>query len=73
MGKQAAARFVLAMAQHRLGQFNESRATLAGGVDIVNARMARLGKENLGDNWTDWVIAHLLMAEAKALMEGGPK
>ena len=70
--RDAEARLVLAMAQKQLKQTSEARATLAKAVQIVDTRMVRLDQDSLGDGWVDWVIAHALLREAKALIEGKP-
>jgi hypothetical protein len=33
--------------------------------------LPKLGKDRLGDDWNDWVIAQILMREARAMVEGG--
>jgi len=30
------------------------------------------GSGDLGDDWREWIIAHALMREAEALIEGDP-
>ena len=57
----------MAMAQQQLGQTNDARATLAKGVDLADARFAKAG--SLDEQWNDWIIAHALMREAKALID----
>jgi serine/threonine protein kinase len=67
----APAYLVRAMAQHRLARPNEARAALAKGADIVNARLLKVEKNvALDENWVDWLIAHILLREAQALIEG---
>ena len=61
---------VLAMAQNRLKQTDEARDTLAKAVEIIDTKLAKLESGDLGVGWTDWIIAHALMTEAKALIEG---
>jgi hypothetical protein len=63
---------VLAMAQYRLKQTDEARNTLGKGVEIIDTKLARLESGDLGVGWTDWIIAHALMTEAKALIEEQP-
>jgi serine/threonine protein kinase len=65
---------VLAMAQHQLKQPDEARAAFAKGIEIKEAKMPRLESGDLGPGWywRDWIIAHALMNEAKALIEGQP-
>ncbi|HOB97673.1 MAG TPA: tetratricopeptide repeat protein [Verrucomicrobiota bacterium] len=61
---------VLAMAQYRLQQTDEARAALAKGVEIERTKLAKLESGNLGGGWLEWIIAHALMREAQALIEG---
>ncbi len=56
---------VLAMAQHQLGQMAEARTTLADAVQTADRTLDKLG-EGLDREWNDWIIAHLLMDEARA-------
>jgi len=69
--RDAEACMVLAMAQQQLKQTNQARATLAKGIEIVEKRLPALDSGDLHD-WNNWIIAHLLMDEAKALIEGAP-
>jgi serine/threonine protein kinase len=62
---------VLAMAHYHSGQTNDARAVLAKGVEIIETRLPKLENGDLGVYWVDWIITHALMAEAKALIEGG--
>jgi len=49
---------------------DESRAALAKGVEIERAKAPRSDATDLGGDWGDWIIAHALMKEAKALIDG---
>ena len=60
---------VLAMAQCRLKHVDEARNTLNQGVEIIGTKLAKLESGDLGVGWTDWIIAHALMTEAKALID----
>jgi len=64
------AHMTLAMAQHQLNQTDQARVTLAKGLEIAEARFPKAGKGSLDEQWHDWIIAHVLMREAKALIEG---
>jgi serine/threonine-protein kinase len=66
------AHMTLAMAQHQLNQTEQARATLAKGLEIAEARFPKHGKTGLDEQWHDWIIAHVLMREAKALIDGQP-
>ncbi|HKQ39936.1 MAG TPA: protein kinase, partial [Verrucomicrobiae bacterium] len=61
------AHMVLAMAQQKLNQSETARATLASGLAIANEKFPKSGG---GDQWHDWIIAHALIREARALIEG---
>jgi WD40 repeat protein/tetratricopeptide (TPR) repeat protein len=63
---------VLAMAHFQMNQAEEAHAALAKGVEIEQG-LPRLDGGDLGDDWVDWIIAHALLREAKALIEGGSK
>jgi hypothetical protein len=62
---------VLAMSQHRLGQIEQARASLAKGAEIEQA-LPKLESGNLGGGWIDWIIAHALMSEAEAMINSQP-
>ena len=65
---------VLAMAQQQLKQPEEARKAFAKGLEIEKAKLPKLDSGDLGPGWywRDWIIAHALMNEAKALIEGQP-
>jgi hypothetical protein len=58
------------MAQQQLKQTDQARATLAKGIDIVEKKLPTLESGDLGDDWNNWIIAHFLTDEAKALIGG---
>ncbi len=62
----------LAVAHHQLKQIAEARAALAKGVEIDQTKLPKLDSGDLGEAWAEWIIAHALMREAKALIEGEP-
>jgi tetratricopeptide (TPR) repeat protein len=68
--RDLAAYLVLALAQFRSEQVQEARLTLAEGIEIAERKLPKLGSGDLGDGWLDWIIAEVLMREAKALIEG---
>ncbi|MEI6394682.1 MAG: hypothetical protein WCT12_26710, partial [Verrucomicrobiota bacterium] len=61
---------VLAMACHRMHQWDQARVALAKGGKIAEAKLPKLDSGDLGSSWHDWIIAHALMREAKGLVEG---
>ena len=66
--RDAAAYAVMAMAQHQLQRSDAAHAALAKAADIVNTKLPKLESGALEDNWADWLIAHLLLREAQALI-----
>ncbi len=65
---------VLAMAQYRSKQTAEARAALAKGVEIAETKLPKLDSGDFGRRWRwiDWIIAHALMREAKAMIQSPP-
>jgi len=63
---------VSAMAHFRLKQTDAARAALAE-ANTIAARLPKSGSEDLGPEWRDWIIAHKLLDEATALIEGSPE
>ena len=57
------------MAQYQSKQAGDARAALAKGAEVVETRMPMLQSGDIGEDWTDWIIAHLLLNEAKALIK----
>jgi tetratricopeptide (TPR) repeat protein len=74
--REAQAQLVLAMANNQLQKHEAARAALLKGVEIVETKLPRLESSDLGDGWNDVLIAHALLREARALIEGnrtGPR
>jgi serine/threonine-protein kinase len=63
------ATMVQAMALDQLTKVDEARAALAEGVQFAETKMPKSGSGDLGEDWIDWIIAHALLREAKALIE----
>ena len=64
------AQMTLAMAEQQLKQPEQARAALTKGVEIAEAGLPKLNKDSSPeDRMNDWIIAHLLMREAKTLIE----
>jgi hypothetical protein len=61
---------VMAMTHYRQNQFEDARAHLAKGTELMQARLPKLESGDLGDCWEDWVVANALIHEATALMDG---
>jgi Flp pilus assembly protein TadD len=66
-----AAYMVLAMSQYQLQQVEQARASLAKGAELEQ-KLPKLESGDIGASWLDWLIAHALMSEAKALIEAPP-
>jgi tetratricopeptide (TPR) repeat protein len=71
--RDVAAYSVLAMAHHQLRQADEARVALARASELAQTKLPQLGREDLEQDWVDWLIAHILLREAKALVDGEPK
>jgi len=67
LDRDAEAYAVLAMAQYQLKQVSEARASLAKGVASDSGDSGELGGGGF-----NWIIAQLLLREARALIEGQP-
>jgi tetratricopeptide (TPR) repeat protein len=70
--RQVKAHMVLAMAEFQLTQGDEARETLAAGLEIAETKLAKPEGGEVNYDWRDWILAHALMDEAKALIEGKP-
>lgn len=68
--RDAEAYLILAMAKQHLKRPGEARAALAKAVEIAETKLPKLESGDLGELWGDWIIAHVLMSEAKLLIEG---
>jgi len=64
---------VQTMALRQLKRSEEARAALAKGTDIVNTKFLKLENAALDENWVDWLIAHILLREAQALIQLPPR
>ena len=62
---------VLAMSHRQLQQFEQARPSLAKGTEIEQ-KLPKFNSGDLGEHWMDWIIAHALMKEAKAMIEPTP-
>jgi hypothetical protein len=60
---------VLAMAQHQLKHSDEANTALAKAADLGNSKLPRLETSALEDDWAGWLIAHMLLREAQALVQ----
>jgi hypothetical protein len=53
-----------------LKQTDEARVAFAKGAEIERTNLPKLESGDIGASWLDWIVAHALMREAKALIEG---
>ena len=67
--RAAAAYLVQAMAHQQLKQGTAARADLAMATDIVQTQLPQADSGDLGREWPDWLAAHILLREAKGLIE----
>ncbi len=58
-----------AMAQHRLGLPKEAKETLAGAIQLIGTRLQRIEDGILGENWSEWIRAQVLLREARLMIE----
>jgi tetratricopeptide (TPR) repeat protein len=65
----AAGQSLLAMAQYRLNQTDQAKATFARALEALR-KLPQLDSRDLGKYWDDVILAHLLMREAQALILG---
>jgi hypothetical protein len=57
------------MALQRLKRAAAARAALANATDIIKAQFPEPDCGDLGREWPDWLICHILLREAKALID----
>jgi hypothetical protein len=52
---------VIAIAYQHSGQIPEAQSALAKGAGIVQTQFAPLAGGDIGREWPDWLIAHILL------------
>jgi len=70
--RAAAAYLVKAMALQRLKLAGAASAALATATDIIQTRLPQAESGDLGREWPDWLVAQILLQEAKGLIEAHP-
>jgi eukaryotic-like serine/threonine-protein kinase len=60
---------VLAMAQQQLKQTEEARKALSQAAELSETKLPKLESGDLGENWPEWLIARILLREAKGVVE----
>jgi len=73
LSQPAALHAILSMAQQRLGRTSEARQSLAAAAKILQENWPRVHEGRLGSAWHNVIIAHLLIREATALIQGEPR
>jgi tetratricopeptide (TPR) repeat protein len=64
-----AAGAVLAMAQQQLRQTDDARKALAKAAELSESKIPKLESGDLGENWPAWLIARILLREAREVVE----
>jgi tetratricopeptide (TPR) repeat protein len=70
--RDAQANAVLAMAYYQLKRPDVARDTLAEALDIIKPVLAKIENRDLDAAWHDWVMAQILLREARSLIENKP-
>jgi len=68
--RDASAYAVIAMAQNALNRPDKATKALEKADKLIRTQLPRPGTDDLGYEWLDMLIPHLLFREAKALIEG---
>jgi hypothetical protein len=66
------ASLIFAMAQYQLNWRDEARATLTKAEELAQAHVPGPDGPVPDMRWNDWIFMHVLIQEAKALMETTP-
>jgi serine/threonine protein kinase/Tfp pilus assembly protein PilF len=69
MERDVQAYMVLAMAQYQLKLADEAQAAFVRGAEIERMKLLKFENGDLGGYWQDWIIAHALMREARAMIQ----
>ena len=64
--------FISAMAHQRLNQKRDAQADLQHGLELVQEKLPRLDCGDLGDQWFDTLMSHIIMQEARRTIKGTP-
>jgi serine/threonine protein kinase/tetratricopeptide (TPR) repeat protein len=70
---QVAAAAVLAMSQWQLQQADQALRTLSDAITLSQTRLPAFESGDLGGNWSEWLIARILMREAGSLINAEAK
>jgi serine/threonine protein kinase len=70
--RAAAIYLVQAMAHQRLKHPTDAAIAMTKGAAIVQNQFPQANSGDLGREWPEWLIAHIVLREAKSLIEGFP-
>ena len=56
------------LAVERLRVTAKGLAALAKAVELAQTKLPQLGRDNLEQDWVDWLVAHILLREAQGLV-----
>jgi tetratricopeptide (TPR) repeat protein len=65
--RNLAAVAVLGMAEHKLNQTLAARTALSRAAKLESV-LPKLERGDLGEDWHDWIVAHILLKEAQAII-----
>jgi tetratricopeptide (TPR) repeat protein len=65
------AHIVVALAEHGLGHEQAALQAYADGVELSTHRMRDVSSGDIENGWTDWILSHALMREAKQAISIG--
>jgi hypothetical protein len=62
----------IAMANWRMDARDQASDALKKASECAETKLPRFESGNIGSTWRDWIVAHALLDEARALMGGAP-
>jgi hypothetical protein len=68
--RTAAAGVVQAIANHQLGRAAAAQTAQTRGAEIIATQFPQLSSGDIGREWPDWLVARILLREAKELVDG---
>jgi hypothetical protein len=60
------------MTEFKLNEPDKAKTALARGKDLLASQHLDLRSGDIGVDWNDWIIAQVLAAEARGLIDGKP-
>ena len=58
-----------ATAEQQLKQPEDARKALAQATQVFETKLLKVESGDLGENWPEWLIARILLREARELVE----